>query len=197
MTSMLRVCALLAAVLTWSGLASAADPAHPAGGTQPGVSPIRPVASFQEIMLALVNPSATDLWNAVSTQSTAEGVIEHKPTTDEQWLELRHQALILIESGNLLLLKNRPIVTRGAKIKDQDLPGILGPAEIRRRMDADPARLARLLHALQGSAEQALAAIDKKDADALTDAGGEIDEACEACHKTYWYPDALAPQARK
>ena len=35
---------------------------------------------------------------------------------------------------------------------------------------------------------EALAAIDKKDADALSDAGETIDEACEQCHLKYWYP---------
>ena len=29
---------------------------------------------------------------------------------------------------------------------------------------------------------------DKKDAEALSDAGETIDEACEQCHLKYWYP---------
>jgi hypothetical protein len=146
-------------------------------------------------MLAEVIPSSTALWNAVSTQSSAEGLVEHKPTTDEDWLALRHQALVLIEAGNLLLDKDRLIVARGGKVKDVEQPGILGPVQIRQKMDADPARLARLIHALQDATGKALDAIEAKNADALSDAGGDIDEACEACHKTYWYPDTA--QGRK
>jgi hypothetical protein len=38
-----------------------------------------------------------------------------------------------------------------------------------------------------------LDAIDAKDSARLFEVGGEIDEACEACHLVYWYPpDATA-----
>ena len=36
---------------------------------------------------------------------------------------------------------------------------------------------------------QALAAIDARNPQALLEAGGAIDAACEACHVTYWYPN--------
>jgi hypothetical protein len=39
----------------------------------------------------------------------------------------------------------------------------------------------------------ALKAIDEKNASALSDVGGAIDEACENCHTKYWYPTAPAP----
>ena len=190
-----RALILLVATLAAGLAANAGTPAAPSG--KPGVpaSPVRPVASFQEIMLAEVIPSSTVLWNAVSTQSSAEGLVEHKPATDEEWLNLRHQALILIEAGNLLLDKQRLIVARGGQVKDAEQPGILGPAQIRQKMDADPARLARLIHALQDATAKALDAIEAKKADALSDSGSDIDEACEACHKTYWYPDTA--QGRK
>ena len=38
-----------------------------------------------------------------------------------------------------------------------------------------------------------LAAIDARDAAALTKAGGHLDEACEQCHLKYWYPNGGAP----
>ena len=37
----------------------------------------------------------------------------------------------------------------------------------------------------------ALDAIDAKDPNRLLEVGGEIDEACEACHLVYWYPPDL------
>ena len=189
-----RVGLLLLTALATSAVANVGSAATPTGKSGEPASVVRPVASFQEIMLAEVIPSSTALWNAVSTQSSAEGVVEHRPTTDEEWLDLRHQALILIEAGNLLLDKHRLIVARGGKVKDAEQPGILGPAQIRQKMDADPARLARLIHALQDSTGKALAAIEAKNADALSEAGSDIDEACESCHKTYWYPDTAQGQ---
>jgi hypothetical protein len=37
--------------------------------------------------------------------------------------------------------------------------------------------------------QPALAAIDKKDAQALFEAGDKIDEVCESCHQVFWYPE--------
>jgi hypothetical protein len=39
-----------------------------------------------------------------------------------------------------------------------------------------------------------LDAIDAKDPQRLFDVGGEIDEACEACHLVYWYPPSATAQ---
>lgn len=172
-----------------------AAPANPSTPAIPHVivstqAAIRPVASFQEIMLAEVIPAATSLWNAVSTETTSTGTIEHSPVSDADWLAVRHQALVLIEAGNLLLVEGRPIVARGARIKDAEQPGILGPEQIRRAIAANRGRFVGLVHALQDAGREVLDAADRKDASALSDAGGDIDEACEACHKSYWYPPA-------
>jgi hypothetical protein len=40
--------------------------------------------------------------------------------------------------------------------------------------------------------QPALAAIDKKDSEALFEAGDKIDEVCESCHQVFWYPAAGA-----
>ena len=43
-----------------------------------------------------------------------------------------------------------------------------------------------------------MAAIDRKDPEALINAGGVMDMACENCHLEYWYPgDAAAVEAQK
>jgi cytochrome c556 len=68
-------------------------------------------------------------------------------------------------------------------------PGELASAEIERRIAADPAAFATFASGLERAAQGALAAIDARNAQGLMDAGGTIDEACEACHVTYWYPD--------
>ena len=47
---------------------------------------------------------------------------------------------------------------------------------------------------LQNSALETLKKVDAKDVDGFVEAGGAIDEACEACHKQFWYPDAPKPK---
>ncbi len=51
-------------------------------------------------------------------------------------------------------------------------------------------------HALQDAGLKALAAIDAKNVDGLSDAGEAIDEACEQCHLKYWYPPDAADKLK-
>jgi len=54
-------------------------------------------------------------------------------------------------------------------------------------------RMAQFARNLQDAGLKALSAIEAKDTQGLMDAGGTIDEACEACHVTYWYPHQNRP----
>ena len=67
-------------------------------------------------------------------------------------------------------------------------PEAIGSPDIQGLIDADHASLVKFAHGLHDAGMKALAAIDKKDADALSDSGEAIDEACEQCHLKYWYP---------
>jgi cytochrome c556 len=60
-------------------------------------------------------------------------------------------------------------------------------------MDATHEVFTQFARNLQDAGLKALAAITAKDAQGLMDAGGTIDEACEACHVTYWYPNQKRP----
>jgi redox-regulated HSP33 family molecular chaperone len=42
----------------------------------------------------------------------------------------------------------------------------------------------------------ALKAIESKNVQGLLDAGEGIDEACENCHKQYWYPNEKSPDKK-
>ncbi|MFL6599739.1 MAG: hypothetical protein ACJ8R9_00225 [Steroidobacteraceae bacterium] len=71
--------------------------------------------------------------------------------------------------------------------------GELSHAEIQQRIDATHDAFTQFARNLQDAGLKALAAINAKDAQGLMDAGGIIDEACEACHVTYWYPNQHRP----
>ena len=43
------------------------------------------------------------------------------------------------------------------------------------------------------AAIKAIAAAKAHDKDAVLNVGEEIDNACESCHKVYWYPDEKIP----
>jgi cytochrome c556 len=158
----------------------------------PMTSPYRLTATVQELMDGIVDPSADSLWDSVAYIANTTGIEDRRPRTDEEWKAVRTSALTLIEAANLLSMPGRVVAT--------DAPGSPGPglgelshAEIQQRIAATHAGFVQFAHNLQDAGLKALAAIDAKDPQALMDAGGTIDEACEACHVTYWYPNQNRP----
>src|SRR5581483_2141864 len=139
----------------------------------------------QELMLAEVDPSADALWDAVEFVSTPEGTQDHHPRTEQEWQALRRSAVVLAEATNLLAIPHRRVIdtsgSRGA--------GELNAAEIQQRVDSGRESFDQLAVVLRSASLSALAAINRRDPKALMDAGAAIDEACEACHRAYWYPD--------
>lgn len=146
-------------------------------------------ATIQELMEGQIDPAADALWDSVAVIQSPAGTEERRPRTDEQWRAVRTRAIMLIEATNLLSMLGR-------RVKSGDSPVGLGefsPAEIQQRIDASHDSFVRFAGLLQDAGLKALAAIDAKDAQGLMDAGGVIDEACEACHVTYWYPNQHRP----
>jgi hypothetical protein len=166
---------------------SAPAPAEP----PPAESPFRPVASIREVMNTVIDPSIDEVWNAVATTVDHAGMTDHAPKTDDDWAEIRRHALIVSEAANLLLMHNRPVAPPGAPSL---APGIeLTPEEIRALIDKNPDAWNVYVLALQDTLTPVLAAIEKKDTQALFEAGEHVDTACENCHSVFWYPNAGAP----
>jgi hypothetical protein len=157
-------------------------------------SPFIVTASIQEIMLSMVDPSADALWESVSIVSTKAGTEMHQPKTDAEWLELRHRVITLIEATNVLVMDGRHVVHEGGKLENEGAPDVLTAAQVQALIDSDRASFVTFAHGLHDSTLSVLKAIDAKDANALLEAGGVIDAACEVCHKKFWYPD---PPAQK
>ena len=153
-------------------------------------SPFEITATIRELMDSIVDPSADGLWDSVAVTTTRAGVDEKQPKTDEEWAAVRRNAVSLMESMNLVVMKGRHAAPPGT----QAALGELTPDEIDQHIDANRGALIGFAKALRATARKALTAIDKKDARGLLDAGSGIDEACEACHVTFWYPNAKAPQ---
>jgi hypothetical protein len=146
-----------------------------------------PEISVAEIMESMVMPAATALWDAVGVDVTAQGEIEKKPQNDEEWAELRAAAVTLAEATNSLVVPGRHAAPPGTVSENPDSE--LQPAEIEALLAKE--RPAWVAHAqvLRVTAMQALAAVDARDLDKITEVGGAIDEACESCHLQFWYPN--------
>jgi len=124
----------------------------------PPASAARPMLSLKQLMEWVIDPAADAVWESVKTIATEQGTREIAPQTQEQWDAVRNGAAMLVESSNLLTMHTRA--------RDQG------------EWIAATRRLA-------GAAEKALRAAESKDAAGVFAAGGEIYDACSACHRLY------------
>jgi cytochrome c556 len=186
------VAAACATTLTL-GLAACSQNAPPAATAAPQV-PFQPDASIQDLMQNVVDHNADILWESVAVISSEKGIEERMPRTDEEWATVRAAAVTLAEATNLLMIPSRKVVHEGKVLQDSEVEGILKAGQIQSLIDGDRTKFASKALALHSAALEALAAIDAKDHNKLSDVGGAIDEACEQCHTTYWYPDEKKPE---
>jgi cytochrome c556 len=131
------------------------------------VSP-KSVASTKDIMLTMSIPASNALFDAGAKEKL----------TDEEWAGFRKQAVLLAESGNLLLTPGRMATgqNKNGATKGKAAKGIT----------ANPAGWNAAAKALRDAGELAVTAIDKKDLDLLSgDVGEKILNSCSACHDKY------------
>lgn len=124
----------------------------------PPPPPFNPVADVKELMQAAIDPMADEIWEATGVIMTAEGDEQRRPKNDEEWARVKNAALIVAESGNLLMMVPRA--------KDGDL-------WMKRSQE--------LIN--QGIA--AMKAAQAKNVDELFTVGGDLYEACSHCHQEY------------
>ncbi len=112
-------------------------------GQAPSDGP-QPVATMKQLMVDVIHPASNSLLLVVNRGG---------PTDDAEWAEARRSAIILAESGNLLLMRNRAAGwTADAKLLTE-----VGAAAYR--------------------------AVEAKDVKTLSAVSERIDSSCTTCHK--------------
>jgi cytochrome c556 len=128
----------------------------------------------------------------VATISGLKGIEEKQPHTDAEWREVRYKALAVMEGANLLVSEGRVVAHPGQNLEAPG-PGDFTPDQAQAAITADRLTFVAFARAMQDAGGLALAAAEKKDAAALLESGGTLDEACEQCHRKFWYPNAPLP----
>lgn len=164
--------ALLAACQPSSPTTTA--PAAPAPAVMPKAQ-----ASTIALMSGIIVPTSDAIWQAM-------------PASDKDWADLRTKVLLMAEAANLLAIPDRPGLLPGEKLAAPPGATDLTPEKSAEKIKAEWSTYLAFAQTLQNGAMATLKAVDAKDADALVEAGGAIYEACEQCHKRFWYPDAPA-----
>lgn len=162
--------AALGALVWWTAGVSGQTPSRAATRARPSSPAVatRPVASVKDVMTAILDPAADQVWAAVTVVESASGVEERMPRTEEEWAKVRGYAIAIAESGNLLALPGRAV---------------------------DEGPWLAFSRALVDTGERAVRAAERKDTAALLDAGEQIYAACTQCHFVYWQPPPPEPPA--
>lgn len=138
-------------------------------------------------MDSIVDPSADDVWDAVTIEVSASGTVEKVPRTDEEWTNVRRGALRLAEASNLLMMPGRHVARPGEK---SETPGVeLEPEQMEALVNKDRDAWIRRAKGLHDAVMPVLQSIEAKDAQKLFELGADIEMACENCHMQYWYPN--------
>jgi hypothetical protein len=161
-------------------------PATPVAGSSntTRTPPVR--SSIKDLMESIIDPTADTLWGAVGTVVDREGVHEMLPKNQEEWLDVRHAAIRMIEGATLLMMPDREAAPAGTK---SEVPGVeLEPAQMTALIRKKRKSFDAFAKALQGLGVEALQASDAKNVDLLMDIGARMENVCEGCHMTFWYP---------
>ncbi len=156
----------------------------------PDQATFTPVLSIRELMTHVIDPTADLIFDAAVVDVSSSGTTTTAPISDEDWLKVERGILLLAESSNLLKMP-RPVAPAGAEEEPADPgqpPPELPPAEIQGMIDRDRARWNQHADALRTVALASLGLVKGRDPEALFKVGGDLDNACEACHLEYWYP---------
>jgi hypothetical protein len=124
----------------------------------PAAPPFAAVADLKQLMEWVIDPAVDVVWDSVKSISTETGTKEVAPHTDEEWDAVRNAAMTVAESANLLMIPGRA-------------------RDGREWMNA--------ARGLSVAADRARTAAEARNVDALFAAGGDIYNACSACHRRY------------
>src|SRR5437773_2324234 len=168
----------------------APKPAQTSAMPQNGVlwGDLKPVVSVKELMKYMIDPVADNLFNAIGTTVTKQGVVDVMPRTEDDWDKVRYGAISLAEGAYLLKIK-RPFTPPGDENASQGPEAVeLSPAQITAKVEKDPVEWNARIEAMRNVALEALDVAKRKDVNELWDVGENLEGACEACHRSYWYP---------
>jgi len=123
---------------------------------------------------------------------TKKGTVETAPKADADWDQIQIGAVTLAEGAYLLKVR-RPFAPPGdLNLSGGENPLELSPDQITARVVRDPVEWNARIEALRNVALEVMDIVKRRGTDQLWDAGENLDVACEACHRSYWYPGEKA-----
>ena len=186
----MKLIAALAAVASLAALGAAAQaqedkprtPLPPQTPVVPYGEPGKSMLTVKDLMRHVLNPAAETFWLASGEIDDGETSRQRTPTTDAKWNGTLAAAATVMEAGNLLRMDGRAV--------------------------ADPL-WAKWSEDLNKAGLAGIKAAEARDGDGVLISGGDMFDACRACHVKYiprqpqqWaplpdLPAAEAPKAKR
>jgi len=149
---------------------------------------MKAVVSVKELMRDMLDPIADNIFDSVSIVDDKNGTVEKVPKTEEDWERIRIGATTLAE-GAYLLKVPRPFAPPGDLNNSTGPEAMeLSPDQITAKVKADPVEWNARIEALRNVGLEALDIVRRKDIRELWDAAENLEQACENCHRSFWYP---------
>ena len=157
---------------------------------------LTPLVSVKELMENIIDPQADFIFDAVAVNVTDRGIVETRPTSDDDWIKVQRAAVILAEGTNLLKIPRR--VAPDGETNELRGPGRpeLSSEQIQAKLDQNRNLWNSHLDQLRNEALKVLEIVKARDSEKLFQAGSDIDRTCEGCHLEYWYPGDKAAVLR-
>ena len=181
-------------VATSSCSSSPSSSIPPSGSTPAAPAPqklwgdMKPVVSVKELMRDLIDPLSDNIFESVAIIKDKHGTVERKPTTQEDWDRIRIGATTMAEAAYLLKVP-RPFAPPGDLNNSVGPRAVeLSPDQITAKVEKDPVEWNARIEALRNVGLQVLDIVKRKDVAELWDASENLDNACEGCHRSFWYP---------
>jgi hypothetical protein len=124
----------------------------------PAAPPFETTVSTKDLMANVLEPGADVVWESVGTIMTKEGTFERAPQTDDEWADVRAAAIVVAESGNLLMMPQR---------------------------SSGSDEWVKLSQAMMEQAKRVIKATDAKDKQGVFDTGADLYDSCVNCHKRF------------
>lgn len=149
---------------------------------------MKPIVSVKELMRDLIDPIADNIFDAIAIIVDKGGTVEHSPRTEEEWATVRIGGVTMAEGAYLLKIR-RPWAPPGDENNSTGPDAVeLSPAQITAKVEKDPVEWNARIEALRNVGLQVIDIVNRKATQELWDASENLDAACEACHRSYWYP---------
>ena len=186
---------LLTVTMAWAACSPSANNSSSSSSSSTGfvVTPLlwgemKPIVSVKELMRDMIDPIADNIFDAIAIIVDKGGTVEHSPKTEEEWATVRIGGVTMAEGAYLLKVR-RPWTPPGDENNSTGPDAVeLSPAQITAKVEKDPVEWNARIEALRNVGLQVIDIVNRKATQELWDASENLDAACEACHRSYWYP---------